>query len=549
MKIQIKIIALLFLFAALACSKDDNTPEVVVPVKSDAKAMTSFTFNATDNVALVENVAAIVTEANKTVSTNLVYGTDITALTPTVIVSAKASVSPTGAQDFTSPVTYTVTAEDGTTAAYTVSATVSQSSESALVSFAFLKLDNGTDANIVGAIDNEDNSVRLIMKANTDLVALLPKLEISEGASYTPQGIQDFSEPVTYTVTAGNGSTSEYTISVRTERDLLIAIADANPNNTLGWDYSETDIDFWSGVSTDDEGYVNELELGRYGLSVIPTEIGFLRKLHELDLDGNLLTELPKSIGMLTNLIELELDDNKLKFLPVEFTQLISLNELQLSENLFEEFPEEIFQLTNLIELDLSQNKLKELPSGFNQLTALNELNLDDNPFVEFPQEIFGLPNLVQLRYSRNGLKELPQGIDNLNQLERLYLNDNLLSDLPDELYALDRLRTLELKANQFEHMPEVLFYLEKLTTLHLNNNRITKIPNTIAQSPSLRILHIDDNLLTAIPKEIGTEMSLNRLYIRGNPIAILPDEICERFSYFDYFLIKDETTICKSDA
>lgn len=52
---------------------------------------------------------------NHTVSVVLPYGTNVTALEPTITLSQGATVSPTGAQDFTNPVTYTVTAEDGAT--------------------------------------------------------------------------------------------------------------------------------------------------------------------------------------------------------------------------------------------------------------------------------------------------------------------------------------------------------------------------------------------------------------------------------------------------
>jgi glucan-binding YG repeat protein len=49
-------------------------------------------------------------------------GTDVTALAPTIIVSEGASVSPASgvARDFTAPVTYTVTAENGGAKTYTV---------------------------------------------------------------------------------------------------------------------------------------------------------------------------------------------------------------------------------------------------------------------------------------------------------------------------------------------------------------------------------------------------------------------------------------------
>lgn len=41
------------------------------------------------------------------------YGTDVTELAPTITKSANSTISPSTAQDFSSPVTYTVTAQDG----------------------------------------------------------------------------------------------------------------------------------------------------------------------------------------------------------------------------------------------------------------------------------------------------------------------------------------------------------------------------------------------------------------------------------------------------
>ena len=50
------------------------------------------------------------------------YGTDVTSLTPTIAVSERASVSPASGvtQDFSDPINYTVTAEDGSQQIYTV---------------------------------------------------------------------------------------------------------------------------------------------------------------------------------------------------------------------------------------------------------------------------------------------------------------------------------------------------------------------------------------------------------------------------------------------
>ena len=53
-------------------------------------------------------------------------GTDVTKLAPTITVSTDATVSPASGviTDFSNPVEYTVTAEDGTTKVYTVTVTI-----------------------------------------------------------------------------------------------------------------------------------------------------------------------------------------------------------------------------------------------------------------------------------------------------------------------------------------------------------------------------------------------------------------------------------------
>lgn len=63
-----------------------------------------------------------INEVEKTIMVILPLGTDIFALTPIINVSPKAIVTPASGitQNFTEPVVYTVTAEDGSTAQYTV---------------------------------------------------------------------------------------------------------------------------------------------------------------------------------------------------------------------------------------------------------------------------------------------------------------------------------------------------------------------------------------------------------------------------------------------
>jgi len=85
------------------------------------KAITAFDF-----AGLTPLVTGSINETAHTISLTVPYGTNVTALVPTIIITG-ASVSPASgaAQNFTSSVVYTVTAENSSTQNYTVSVNVS----------------------------------------------------------------------------------------------------------------------------------------------------------------------------------------------------------------------------------------------------------------------------------------------------------------------------------------------------------------------------------------------------------------------------------------
>jgi hypothetical protein len=103
----------------------DNTTKVytvtVTVAPSGAKAITSFT--------LAGELGAI-DEAAGTIALTVAYGTDVSALTATIIHTG-VSVGPGGAQDFTGPVIYTVTAADASTRVYTVTVSVAPNTSTA----------------------------------------------------------------------------------------------------------------------------------------------------------------------------------------------------------------------------------------------------------------------------------------------------------------------------------------------------------------------------------------------------------------------------------
>lgn len=119
MKKALKYFLLIVWACALlaACSSGGGGGNAPAPLPSP-KAITEFIF--ADPAA-----TGVITETNHTISVTVPFGTIVTSLIPT-ITHTGASISPESgvAQDFTTPVVYTVTAADATTQDYTVTVIV-----------------------------------------------------------------------------------------------------------------------------------------------------------------------------------------------------------------------------------------------------------------------------------------------------------------------------------------------------------------------------------------------------------------------------------------
>jgi len=109
-----------------------SPPAPAPPALSSAKEINSYKFEEVANAALSSDVIGTVDFGAHTVALTVPYGTNLTALVATFELSASAAakigsteqVSGTTANDFTSPVTYTVTAEDSSTQDWVVTVTV-----------------------------------------------------------------------------------------------------------------------------------------------------------------------------------------------------------------------------------------------------------------------------------------------------------------------------------------------------------------------------------------------------------------------------------------
>ena len=72
-------------------------------------------------------------------------------------------------------------------------------------------------------IDGTSHTVDLQVEMGTSLVSLTPNITISDGASITPEGAQDFSGgPITYTISAEDNQTTQEWVVTVTERVLSV---------------------------------------------------------------------------------------------------------------------------------------------------------------------------------------------------------------------------------------------------------------------------------------------------------------------------------------
>ena len=220
------LIAFCLLSLVLGCG--GNSSDTVAP-ESSAKAIKTFSLN---------EVAGTIDEAEHTITVIMPSGTDVTNLVATFTTSTGASVtvgstpqvSETTPNNFTSPVTYTVTAADAKTQDYTVTVTVAGKS---ITAFSL----NG----VAGTINEAGKTITVTMPADTDVTALVatftaPGASVKVGSTVQVSGTMpnNFTSPVVYTVTAVDAETQNYTVTVVKEalnQPATAIVVSMTPNN------------------------------------------------------------------------------------------------------------------------------------------------------------------------------------------------------------------------------------------------------------------------------------------------------------------------------
>ena len=367
------------------------------------------------------------------------------------------------------------------------------------------------------------------------------------------------------------------------DREVLVALYNATggpqwQRRRNNW-ASETSLNTWSGIVTDEEGYVTEIFLPRNNLTdSIPPELGNLTRLEVLALYGNELTgTIPPELGKLTKVRDFALSGNKLEGpippelgglvsvdtlylsfneltgpipatlgnlaalehlalfsnklsgpLPAEFGKLKKLKSMWLGGNQIEgPLPPELGDMSSLEDLSLGENQISgAIPSELGKLQALKELGLNDNQLSgAIPPELGNLASLEGLFLMRNALSDsIPPELGNLSNLEWLWLFDNQLTGtIPPELGNLSKLKNLAIGTNDLTgSIPPELGQLSALEDLHLGRTNLTgPIPPELGNLSSLSYLALfTSNLSGAIPAELGNLAALDELSLGSNQLT-----------------------------
>ncbi len=209
----------------IGCSKTNT--------KSDAKEILSF--------FLIEQTQdAIISSSDHTISLEVGLTTDLTALTPTIVFSEGATSFPSSGDtvDFSKGVvTYTVTAEDGSTEDWSVDVYLLKSSEAEILSF---ELNDQTKSAVIAG-----DSISIEVGPEAEINSLAPVITVSPGAKIEPKSGDsvNFSKgKVIYTVTSTDGTIKQWRVSVIKPPNYKNFILSFNVSGQVGETVFETSV-------------------------------------------------------------------------------------------------------------------------------------------------------------------------------------------------------------------------------------------------------------------------------------------------------------------
>lgn len=254
------------------------------------------TFSIGDNVGVID-------QANGTIAITVGSEENIKALAPQYTIPGGTTSNPASgvAQDFTSPVKYTITSNDGFTGkSYFV--TVTQLAAPIINSFATSE----DVCAITGIINNDESTISLILPAGSNLTSIAPVITINDELTVSPaSGVaQDFSNgSIKYTVTNLEGLIKEYqvTATAANSTQKVVFLGEADCINTLEDDDAKSAAEYLRAQYPNDFAYikianVTEAALGNTNVVMLYYLTPLTDGAQYFATDSNVMTLLPAEL-------------------------------------------------------------------------------------------------------------------------------------------------------------------------------------------------------------------------------------------------------------
>jgi citrate lyase gamma subunit len=208
---------------------------------------------------------AVIDSQRATIDIEVNFGTDFSNLIATFELSQQATayinnieqISGVTENDFSSSVTYIVSAGDNTIKEWTIRVTEGRNSENDFLSYSLPQQIGQT------IIDTVNHTISIDMIYGTELNNLIATFALPQQAVTYVEGIEqesgitsnDFNEPITYSVTAGDLSTVEY--------DIFINILPNNQTDILSFSFEQQ----FGDAIIDNTNHTVDIEVG-YGIDL-----------------------------------------------------------------------------------------------------------------------------------------------------------------------------------------------------------------------------------------------------------------------------------------
>ena len=270
-------------------------------------------------------------------------------------------------------------------------------------------------------------------------------------------------------------------------------------------------------ISGEEYDRIIEMDLSGLELDNLPSSIGDLQFLEELDLSNNYFSDLPEELcEVYGNGVVLKIENNLLCD-PTTITHCI-LDQIKVD---FER------QSCTKVKYDQEMDFLLQFIRD-NNLDSISTNIFDDIEWSwsetdsTLTSDGKQVERIIDIKWIAYGIGSIPGTIQHLEFLQQLELEDNSLTILPAEFKYLKRLKDLQIHDNNLIALPEFIGNLDSLVSLDIHNNQLTELPQSVGSLSKLQILNIGNNKITSLPD------TLCGLYLNGLDINIECNELDE---------------------